>query len=65
MKTVLVVTVPFGDYAKGDQIEDAEAMEAALESHHAHVVRANPVEHPEPGGDAAPRSRAKARQPKT
>lgn len=39
MKTILVVTVPFGDYAKGDQITDATAMEAALVDHDAHVVR--------------------------
>lgn len=39
MKTHLVVTQPFADYAKGEHITDPEKMAHALEHHHAHVVR--------------------------
>jgi hypothetical protein len=49
MKTHLVVTAPFGDHAKGDHITDPDAMAAAVEQHHAHVVRvATPEEPPKP-----------------
>lgn len=41
MKTVLVVTTPFADYAKGDHITDPAEMDRVQEHHHAHVVRAH------------------------
>jgi hypothetical protein len=46
MKDVLVVNEPFGQYQRGDRIEDPEAIKAVLESENAHfVVRSQvPVE---------------------
>lgn len=64
MKTILVVTLPFADYAKGDHITDPDAIAKALETNASHVVRSK---HP---GDAfyaaedaeAPAAPAKARK---
>lgn len=57
MKTVLVVTVPFADYAKGDHITDADAMVEALENHDGHVVQ---TQHP---GEEFYAAGAEAEQP--
>lgn len=54
MKTHLVVTQPFADHAKGDQITETEAMEQALEHHHGHVVRVATPEAEKP----APKTKA-------
>ena len=48
----LVVTEAFGDYAKGAEITDAEAVEKALAEHPENVVRVADVQ-PETEGDAA------------
>lgn len=40
MKTILVVTQPFADYARGDHITDPEAVAKALVDHGHHVVKA-------------------------
>lgn len=39
MATQLVVTHPFGEYAIGDRITDAETIAKVTESHPSHVVR--------------------------
>lgn len=39
MKTILVVTQPFADYARGDEISKPDAIAAALETNESHVVR--------------------------
>lgn len=47
MKDVLVVNEPFGQYQRGDRIEDPAAIKAVLESENAHfVVRAQVPEEP-------------------
>jgi hypothetical protein len=53
MKTVLVVTQAFGDYAKGDQISDPEKMAAVLEANETHVVRTSVLDDDEVAAELA------------
>lgn len=56
---ILRVTQPFADFAKGDEITDADDVATYSESHAAHVVRVM-VDDPEPEAPVKP---AKAPKP--
>lgn len=43
-ETHLTVHLPFGDYVRGQRIEDAAEVAAVLASHPGHVVKHAPVE---------------------
>lgn len=50
MAIALVVTQPFGSYAKGDRITDTEAVQQVLRDHHVRVVK---IHAPDPTPPAA------------
>jgi hypothetical protein len=51
----LIVTEPFADYAKGDQITDSNAIDEILVEHSGHVVAIN-LPDPSPSTKDSPKS---------
>jgi hypothetical protein len=54
----LIVTEPFADYAKGDQITDSNAIDKILVEHSGQVVAIN-LPDPDPAPDAPAKDTAK------